>query len=92
MRLPPPPPTGSSPLSQTVDSQLAKQSSLAAVSEILNGCMYVFVILRLDPAGLNTSVQVLCPCGSDEECPLGDQRLGLSIVMGERVKLIRAAS
>ena len=54
--------------------------------------MYVFVILRLDPAGLNTSVQVLCPCGSDEECPLGDQRLGLSIVMGERVKLIRAAS
>jgi hypothetical protein len=24
-----------------VDSQLAKQSSLAAVSEILNGCLYV---------------------------------------------------
>lgn len=27
-----------------VDSKLAKESSLAAVSEILNGCMYVVLI------------------------------------------------
>jgi hypothetical protein len=31
----------------TVDSQLAKQSSLTAVSEILNGCMSVFLSLPL---------------------------------------------
>ena len=30
-----------------MDSQLAKQSSLTAVSEILNGCMYVSYTLRI---------------------------------------------
>ena len=41
-RTPLPASTGSPSSSRVVDSQLAKQSSLAAVSEILNGCMCVW--------------------------------------------------
>ena len=35
-----------------VDSQLAKQSSLTAVSEILNGCMLVLLILLFEARNL----------------------------------------
>lgn len=43
----------------SVDSKLAQESSLTAVSEILNGCMYVFqasVVLAKDRAGVAYSL------------------------------------
>ena len=60
--------SGDSPrvsLLRSVDSQLAKQSNLSAVSEILNGCMCV----KLYPhalIGMFTLAQVLRACRADE--------------------------
>jgi len=53
-----------------VDSKLAHQSSLAAVSEILNGCMSVYCIPSL--RYILTSIQVLCAGRPDADSSLGN--------------------
>ncbi|CAE6412341.1 unnamed protein product [Rhizoctonia solani] len=54
-----------------VDSQLASNSSLTAVSEILNGCMYAHLFLHILT---NLPEQVLRPRWPDENRPARDPR------------------
>lgn len=49
-----------------VDSQLATQSNLAGVSEILNGCLSVF--LSLPSIWAKVPSKMLYPRRSDEDC------------------------
>ena len=62
-----------------VDSKLAQESSLTAVSEILNGCMSVHFVLLL--LYMLNPVQVLCVGGPDADGPLGNSWLVQHIQM-----------
>lgn len=55
-----------------MDSQLAKQSSLTAVSEILNGCMCEDISSICDDIVVHRLEQVLCPGRADESGIAGD--------------------
>lgn len=52
-----------------VDSQLARQSSLTAVSEILNGCLFAFAISSTMRRNSCIRLQMLRSYRSNEDCP-----------------------